>query len=64
MTKLTPLKIWMLENRVSQRHLARETGINLAQICWISQGRLLPSQKQASRIAKAVKCKPEDLFAE
>ncbi len=63
MPKVTRLKIRMLERGITQRRLAEQTGINRAQICWISQGRLMPDDRQKQKIARALKADVQELFS-
>ena len=52
----------LLDNRFTQRELARRSGVHETRISLMVNGRLVPSESEADRIAKALKRKPFELF--
>ena len=55
--------IAMVEKGIpSARDLARRSGVHESQLSYMLRGRMLPTVEQAGRIAKALGCKPNDIF--
>ncbi len=61
-TKLTKLKIVLLENRISQRKVAKSTEINEGTVSLISNGRLIPTLTQKAKISEAIGKREAELF--
>ncbi len=62
MKKPTVLKITLLEEGLTQRALARETGLDEAIISLIATGRYNPDSGQRAKIAKALKKSESEIF--
>jgi transcriptional regulator with XRE-family HTH domain len=58
------LVLALMDNRFTQRELARRSGVHETRLSLIVNGRLIPSENEAGRIAQALKRKPLDLFRE
>lgn len=57
------LKIFLIQSGITQKDLARKTGIPQSYISLIATGRLLPTANQKERIASALECPAEELFS-
>lgn len=49
---------------MTQQELARQVGITQAMLCYIERGSKNPSLQVGYEIAKALRCRVEDLLAE
>ena len=54
----------LLDNRFTQRELARRSGVHETRLSLMVTGRLIPSEHEAERIAKALGRTPLELFKE
>lgn len=52
----------LLDNRFTQRELARRSGVHETRLSLMVNGRLVPSQSEANRIASALRREPFELF--
>jgi len=52
----------LLDNRLTQRELARRSGVHETRLSLMVNGRLVPSESEADRIAKTLNRKPFELF--
>lgn len=52
----------LLDHRLTQRELARRSGVHETRLSLMVNGRLVPSESEANRIAEALKRKPSELF--
>ena len=64
MTKLTRLKIRILEEGLTQREVSRRSGIDEAILSLISNGKYLPDRLQRVKIAEAMREPEGELFAD
>ena len=54
----------LIDNRFTQRELARRSGVHETRLSLMVNGRLIPSESEAERIAKALGRTPLELFKE
>jgi transcriptional regulator with XRE-family HTH domain len=64
MPKLNPLRLYLLENGITQKALAYEANIAASALSYIVNGRMFPTDKQKRRIAKALDVDVNILFPE
>lgn len=64
MRKLTKLKLIILENGLTQREIARKSGIDEATLSLIATGRYAPDPIQKARIAQAIQKPESTLFSD
>jgi transcriptional regulator with XRE-family HTH domain len=62
MGKLTPLKLTILEEGLTQKELARRAKIDESIISLISNGKYVPDQIQRAKIARALGMNEAELF--
>ena len=61
-TKNKKIILALVDNRLTQRELAKRSGIHETRLSLMVNGRLVPSQSEANRIANALRCRPFELF--
>ena len=54
----------LLDHRFTQRELAKRSGVHETRLSLMVNGRLVPSQSEANRIASALRREPFELFSE
>jgi len=52
----------LLDSNFTQRELARRSGVHETRLSLMVNGRLVPSESEANRIANALQRKPSELF--
>lgn len=57
-----PLREIRRSRRLSQKDIADLIGTDQSTVSRLERGNLIPTRPQLARLAKALKCRPEDLF--
>ena len=58
------LVLALMDNHLTQRELARRSGVHETRLSLMVNSRLVPSESEAERIAEALRRKPFELFRE
>lgn len=59
---LSRMKAARLRRRLTQSELGKRTGLTAAEIGCLERGRFFPAPRQATRLARVLKLKPEQLL--
>lgn len=52
----------LLDNRLTQRELSKRARVHETRVSLIVNGRLIPSESEADRIAKTLNCNRSEIF--
>ena len=62
MKKITKLKIEILKSGLTQKSVAKRSGINEGVLSQIANGKLIPDHRQRQKISVAMGMRESDLF--